>query len=176
MENDRPNVTRDDIDGLRTSTEHLATSVEGLAARQKVTDDEIAKKADRRTVAALAELSHKARRNLKLALAALTLVVVALALVVVTNHQRADQDARDRADRITAFCHSLDQIAVMVKAGSTGSIQAIFDFSGPTTDPAKVQAFVDDFNSHGGMAVDAALHQVKATNGFTDDCHISGGN
>lgn len=104
-------VTSDDIRGLRVDFRGLTHSVDNLAARQKVTDEAVAKKVDQSTLDALAELEQGRRTNRRLAVAALALILVGFGFVIRSNSDRLDEQARSRNDARAVACQNANTSA-----------------------------------------------------------------
>ncbi len=152
-DDERPEpVSADDIQGLRTDFRGLTHSVDNLAARQKVTDEAVAKKADQATVDRLNELEAGRKSNRRRATAAIVLVLVLIVAGVAVNMKRlADQDADVHARR-TADCHSLDDIADANKAGAAAVIRNA--------------VALGLYN----QATDARFMEIKRRKGYSADC------
>lgn len=111
-EDQRPDpITAEDITGLRVDFRGLTHSVDNLAARQKVTDEAVKKKADQTTVDRLNELEEGRRSNRKRATVAIVLAFVVFAAVIGTlvwsvrsNGDRIDAQNADRRDRSRGSC------------------------------------------------------------------------
>lgn len=165
MDNEPIPVTSADVQDLRGAMVDVKESVDNLAERQRVTDELVAAKADRTTVAELQRLEAGRQSNrrgwrIAVAIGALALVVafVVLGLVAKANHKQNDrQDATiarlnaviaqqdaDRKDRSRGSC-----IQFNVKQQSdrdayvSGSVEALRQVA----TGAQAQDFIDAYEA-----------------------------